>query len=256
MLDNFICCDNLFKRISDCKFTQSGVRSNHTAIVTKFRLTFIKFHNNWNKATTVVDWEKIRTDKKAKSDFNDKLNILFNNHSAKSPYTDFNSAILIAAKDTATKQRTKNQGWFHHSNSILLPAIHHRNRLLHHLRSQDPSEDTTAIRSQLKDAQAVVTDYVSLAKSAWSQHQAEMVHTMRFSPKEAWKSVQILAGGMTSHHEKPTVMQLRLQNGDLATTDAKNASVMGPHLAKVYQAHRPVDFSVLQDLPQRPMIPE
>ena len=51
-------------------------------------------------------------------------------------------------------------------------------------------------------------------------------------------------------------MRLRLPNGDLATTDAENASVMGPHLAKVYQAHRPVDFSVLQDLPQRPMIPE
>ena len=51
-------------------------------------------------------------------------------------------------------------------------------------------------------------------------------------------------------------MQLRLPNGDLATADAKNASMMGPHLAKVYQAHRPVDFSVLQDLPQRLMMPE
>ena len=121
---------------------------------------------------------------------------------------------------------------------------------------KDPSEDTTAIRSQLKDAQDVVTNYVSLAKAAWSQHQAEIVHTMRFSPKEAWESVRILAGGMASHHEKPTVMRLRLPNGDLATTDAENASVMGPHLAKVYQAHRPVDFSVLQDLPQRPMMPE
>ena len=68
---------------------------------------------------------------------------------------------------------------------------------------------------------------------------------MRFSPKEAWKSVQILAGGITSHREKPTVTRLRLPNGDLATTDAKNASVMGPRLAKVYQAHRPVDFSFL-----------
>jgi len=48
-----------------------------------------------------------------------------------------------------------------------------------------------------------------------------------------------------SHHEKPTVMQLRLPNGDLATTDDENTSVMGPHLAKVYQTHRTVDFSVL-----------
>ena len=45
--------------------------------MTKFRLTSIKFHNERNEAATVIDWEKIRTDKKAKSDFKDKLNILF-----------------------------------------------------------------------------------------------------------------------------------------------------------------------------------
>ena len=61
---------------------------------------------------------------------------------------------------------------------------------------------------------------------------------------------------MTSHHEKTTVMRLRLPNGDLAITHAKNVSVMGPHLDKVYQSHRPVDLSVLQDLPQRLMMPK
>ena len=115
MLDNFMCCDNLFKRISDCKVTRSGVRSDHTAIVTKFRLTSIKF-NNTHDEPTVIDWEKIRTDKKAKSDFNDKLITLTENetitkdHFSKSQYTTFNNAILTSAKDTATKQITKNQG--------------------------------------------------------------------------------------------------------------------------------------------------
>ena len=71
---------------------------------------------------------------------------------------------------------------------------------------------------------------------------------MRFTPKEAWASVKILAGGMTSHHEKPTVMRLRLTNGELATNNAKNASIMGPHLEKVYRNHRPVDWSALQGL--------
>ena len=52
MLDNFICCDNLFKQISDCKVTRSGVRSDHTAIMTKFRLTSITFHNKQNESAT------------------------------------------------------------------------------------------------------------------------------------------------------------------------------------------------------------
>ena len=120
---------------------------------------------------------------------------------------------------------------------MLIPAIHHRDRLLHHLRSQDSSEYTTAIRAQMQAAQVIVTDYVTLAKAAWSLHQAEIVYTMHFTPKDAWRSVKILAGGLTSHHEMPTVMRLRLPNSDLATNDAKNASVMGPQLARVYQAH-------------------
>ena len=100
-------------------------------------------------------------------------------------------------------------------------------------------------------AQNVVNDHISLAKAAWSTHQAKIIHSMRFTPREAWESVKILAGGMTSHHEKPTVMRLRLTNGELAANDAENASVMGPHIEKVYRNQRPVDWSALQGLLQR-----
>ena len=175
MLDNFMCCDKLFKRISDCKVTQSEVRRDHTTIVERFRLTSIKF-NNTRYEPTVIDWEKIRTDKQAKLDFTDKLITLTEYATittdpfAESQYTIFNTAILTVAKETTTKQRTKTQGWFHHSNSVLRPAIHHRNRLIHHLRSQDPSEDTIALRAQLQEAQVIVTNHVTLAKAAWSLH--------------------------------------------------------------------------------------
>ena len=62
--------------------------------------------------------------------------------------------------------------------------------------------------------------------------------------------MKVLAGGMISHHKKPTVMRLKLTNGELATTDAENASVMGPHLEKVYRNHRSVDWTVLKELTQ------
>ena len=58
MLDNFVCCDQFFKRISDCKVTKLGVRSDHSAIISKFRLTSIKF-NNEQRQSTVIDWEQI-----------------------------------------------------------------------------------------------------------------------------------------------------------------------------------------------------
>ena len=79
---------------------------------------------------------------------------------------------------------------------------------------------------------------------------------MLFTPKDVWESVKVLAGGMTSQYEKPTVMRLKLTNGELATVDAENASVMGPHLEKVYRNHRPFDWTFLNKIPQRHLMPE
>ena len=54
MLHNFVCCDQLFKIISDWKVTKLGVRSDHTEIVTEFRLKYIKF-NNEQQESTIID---------------------------------------------------------------------------------------------------------------------------------------------------------------------------------------------------------
>ena len=89
-----------------------------------------------------------------------------NNKSLSNAYTTFNSAILLAVQATAIKERKNNEGWFHHSKLNLIPAIQHRYQLLHHLRSKDPSEDNTLIKVELRAAQNVVSDHVSLAKSA------------------------------------------------------------------------------------------
>ena len=137
MLDNFICCDQLFKRISDYKVKTFGVRRNQTAIITKFIFTLIKF--NSEQQSTVINWDRIGIDYKKISIFNDKFYELTNDNKLLShDYTYSNSAIIIAAQDTTTKERTKNQGWFHHSEIILFPVIQHRDHLLHHLRSMDP----------------------------------------------------------------------------------------------------------------------
>ena len=126
MLDNFAWCNQLFKRISDCKVTKLGLGSDHTAIVTTFRLTYIKFKNG-KQESTVIDWGDIRTDEETKYFFIRKLyELIKNNKSLSNDYTTFKLAILLAAQDTATKERTNNQGWFHHSELIVLPAIQHQ----------------------------------------------------------------------------------------------------------------------------------
>ena len=78
-------------------------------------MTSIKF-NNEQQESTVIDWGNIRTDKEKKYFFNDKLyELLKNNNSLSNDYTTFNSSILLSAQETETKERTNNQGCFHHS---------------------------------------------------------------------------------------------------------------------------------------------
>ena len=74
---------------------------------------------------------------------------------------------------------------------------------------------------------------------------------MRFNPKKAWESVKVLAGGMTSHQKTPTVMRIMLPTGSLASTDAENSSVMGPHFEKVYTNHLQVVWDTLDAISQR-----
>ena len=74
---------------------------------------------------------------------------------------------------------------------------------------------------------------------------------MSFNPKAAWESVKILTRGTTSHHAKPTIMQMRLPTGKLATTDKENSEVLGPHFEKVFNDHRLIEWNVIDEIKQR-----
>ena len=137
ILDNFICCNGFFKRVIDCKTSVSGARSDHSAVKIKFKLTAIKL-NLKRDALTVIDWEKNCTDPPTNADFNERLhfNLMEQNVYNFEPtdevdYTTFNKLILQFAQATATKIKSEDKGWFHHSKSALLPAIVRRDQFLH-----------------------------------------------------------------------------------------------------------------------------
>ena len=88
-------------------------------------------------------------------------------------------------------------------------------------------------------------DIIALSKASWSAQQAEKIHSIHFNPKEGWESLRVLYGGDTIHHASPTVMRMQLPNTELATTDAENASVFGPHFHRVFNNLIPIDWPVL-----------
>jgi hypothetical protein len=50
------------------------------------------------------------------------------------------------------------------------------------------------------------------------------------------------------------MMAMKMEDGKLASNSKENMSVFGPHFDRVYNNHRPVDLSILEEVPQRPTL--
>ena len=110
--------ESFFKRVCDCKVSNIGVRSDHSAVIVSFIITAIKFKVK-GKINKIIEWKKINGDAETSIEFNLRLS---ENITKEHTYTNFNDSILQAAK-VATTTKTTNQGWFHHSKDQLLQPI-------------------------------------------------------------------------------------------------------------------------------------
>jgi len=79
---------------------------------------------------------------------------------------------------------------------------------------------------------------------------------MKFDLKSAWEHMHILAGGSTSHHASPPMVNMRLPDGTLATSNEVNGIVFVSHLEDVLNNNGNVDWNVLENLKQRRVMKE
>ena len=75
MLDKFICYRPFFRKAKDCKVVNIVMRSDHTAILTSFKITAIRFKVN-EKVVAQINWKIIG--------HHELTNELFNNSLSKS----------------------------------------------------------------------------------------------------------------------------------------------------------------------------
>ena len=147
--------------------------------------------------------------------------------------------------------------WFYFSRNLLLTLIEERGVIISDYWTLGICKgDSSEGKLWLSALQMSVYDTITLTKAARYAQQAETIHSMRFNPKESWQSVHIISGVDTIHHASPTVVQMRLPNGELATTDAEHASIFWPHFNRVFNNHRPIDCPVMDKINQRDIMEE
>jgi hypothetical protein len=171
-------------------------------------------------------------------------------------YNNLCKAVVRAGKETAVAIDCQCKGWYTASKSILVPAIQEKNRLHRrlHNRSGLSPDKVTSIQAQLKVINKRNHDLVELAKACWHKGICEKIHKMSMNPCLAWENIQILTGGKTAHHKTNLNMPMHLANGELVSNAKENLSVFGVHFNKVLNNHRPVDYSILDLIKQKPCL--
>jgi hypothetical protein len=73
-------------------------------------------------------------------------------------------------------------------------------------------------------------------------------------PRLAWGNICILTRGETAHHKTNHNMSMCLESGKLASNATENMSVFGMHFNKMLNNHRPVDYTFLNLIEQKPSL--
>ena len=159
------------------------MRSDHTAILSTFKITAIKFKVT-EKVLAYTDWELIGYHNLTNELFD---NIIYISISGGTTYSNYNKHMLEASTNTATINNQRNKVWFYLSRDSLLPLIEERDALLSYYRTLGIRKgDLSEAKIRLRVLQLAVYDDIALAKLAWYSHQAEKIHPMCFNPNEEW----------------------------------------------------------------------
>ena len=90
MLDNFICSQPFFRKVKYCKVVNIGMHSNHTAILTTFKIIAIEFKLT-EKKVAQNNWKLIGYHNMTSEIFNNSLSIFID---VSIKYPNFNKNIL------------------------------------------------------------------------------------------------------------------------------------------------------------------
>jgi len=131
-----------------------------------------------------------------------------------------------------------------------------KNQLCHCLQDKETlsQTDIAQLQQQLKDVNKQNHDLVELDKACWYIGIYANIHNMGISQPLAWENIHLLTGGETAHHKTNINMAMKLENGKLASNTKKNMSIFRMHFHKVLNNQRPVDYTLIDLIKQKPCL--
>ena len=137
---------------------------------------------------------------------------------------------MTSAKETATLPLKMNSGWYNSSSDILKPLMYERSRTLDLIRQK--KFDVKTAKSMARTVKKNLQDGIELAKSRWSNHLAEKIHSMSHFPKDALSAVNKLKDWIQGHHVTPNIMRFKKKGMRLIQKLMKKNSKCYQHISK------------------------
>ena len=142
--------------------------------------------------------------------------------------------------------------WFMASEQLLHSVIQSRNDAFNRAQLH-PTPDA---RSAYATARKAAQNAVRAAKSAWIRDKCELVNNGFDSAacgKDAWDTVKLLKAGLAPTRRPPPA-KMRREDGTITVTPMEGAEVFSIHFNQLYNRTPSFDPSVLDDLPQEPVV--
>ena len=248
MYDIFATSQSLHKRVRDCKVVDNGVESDHKAVKMSITITTIKYRAR-DVPRGTISWRRIFEDPVYQLIYVTELKKLVN---ADTDLETFNEKTIEAGRIAATFVESKVKGWFEMHSSELRPLIEEKDALCHAIKGETEESNLREMKIELKRQQKIVNIKCAAAKAHWYRDFAETIHDMPTDPKKAWEYIKLLCGGERLHHEaKKQAMSMKMENGELSSTDEEHIGVFGPHFDRVLNNKKDIDYTVLDLIDQR-----
>lgn len=125
-------------------------------------------------------------------------------------------------------------GWYQYRKDQLQPLIDPAKRAIL------PNDER-----QTLSPEQLINEIARLAVEEWVKDHTERISNVNFNPRLAWQSVKILTAGEKAHHKAPN-QAFKKPDWTLAQ------KILEPHFQKVFNNYRPVDFEIIDKIPDCP----
>ena len=250
-IDHFITEKQTICRLTDAGVTGQLVDSDHLAIQCKLRIMLrLKKVTPIRQKLALVDYNVLADPLMKETFCKSVLDKIRKSSDDTSMYTRLSGAVQQTASQLP-KKTTPQPGWFQQAEHELLPLIEKRNSAMkqfHERRSRSNATSLRLCRKAIKSA-------VLIAKNRWikSKHNDLNSRSAITGTKGCWDALKQLRNGL-SKTRPSSEKTMKKEDGTLCETAEENAEVFRSHFEKLYGQPPVYDRSVIDLIPQRPVV--